>query len=81
MAISWRSSSFASSASTRSLFLSRPFPPEPSQNTSRPYCYHQRVAMTTEAGTGEGIQQVNAKALIYTRSHTITVDDASFMNL
>lgn len=66
------------------LFLSRPFPPEPSQNTSRPYCYHQRVAMTTEAGTGEGrlrMQQVNAKALIYTCSHMITVDDASFMNL
>ncbi len=34
--------------------------------------------MTTEAGTEEAIQQVNAKALIYTCSHTITVDGCIF---
>lgn len=49
------------------------FPLEPSQNTSRPYCYHQRVAMTTEARTGEGREVANvasnAKNPSFTHAH------------
>lgn len=85
MAISLRSSTFASIRSFSLYSFLILFPLNLPKTPLGPIVIIKGLLWQQKQGLGkEGrlrMQQVNSKALIYTCSHMITVDDASFMNL